>query len=221
MANISHEIRTPLNAIVGFSNYFTDGDVAAGSEEAKEYAALIGRNCDDLLALVSDILDLSRLEAGAMEYRLTDCSLEELFSDVYKKYEEKMPQNVKFNLLLPPDGLVIKTDVVRLQQVVEHLVGNAVKVTSQGHIDMGYAVGNNRDSVHLFVTDTGRGIPEEQTGKIFERFYKIDSFMQGAGVGLSVCKTIVESLGGTIGVSSQPGKGARFTLRFPLAQNAR
>lgn len=216
LANMSHEIRTPLNAVVGFSNLLAGGEVAIGSDDAREYAALIGKNCDHLLSLVSDILDLSRIETGNMEYSFEEHSLAQLLSELYEKYRYLMPKGIECNLLLPPDDVRIRTDGLRLRQVMEHLLGNAVKFTDKGHIDLGFTLPGDGKSVRLFVADTGRGIPDGLTEKIFERFYKVDSFMQGAGLGLAVCKTIVEGLGGRIGVTSRPEKGARFTLRLPL-----
>ena len=216
LANMSHEIRTPLNAIVGFSNLLTGGEIDPGAEEAKEYAVLISRNCEYLITLVTDILDLSRIETGSMEYCFTNHSLRHILSDIYEKYAERMPEGVKFQLLLPPDDIRIYTDALRLRQVMENLIGNAVKFTTKGHIDLGCTLSGKGDSVRLFVADTGPGISPQEIEKIFDRFYKIDTFKQGAGLGLSVCKTIVEGMQGQITVSSQPGKGSRFTVKIPL-----
>lgn len=121
--------------------------------------------------------------------------------------------------MLPADDIVITTDIIRLRQVIEHLIGNAVKFTSQGHIDLGYSFSSDGQSVRVFVSDTGCGIPADQTEKIFERFYKIDNFTQGAGVGLSICKNITERLGGKITISSQLNKGTRFVLKLPIISN--
>lgn len=216
LANISHEIRTPLNAIVGFSNLFAAGEVGPGSEDALEYSALIDKNSNHLLALVSDILDLSRIETGSMEYSFAENSLGRMLSNVYDSYEGTMPPNVRLRLMLPPTDTAIRTDILRLRQVVDHLIGNALKFTDSGHIDIGYAVVDEGTAVRLFVADTGRGIPQDQLEKIFDRFYKLDTFMQGAGLGLSVCKTVIEGLGGSIEVCSRLGKGSRFTLELPL-----
>ncbi|WP_294142478.1 PAS domain-containing sensor histidine kinase [uncultured Sanguibacteroides sp.] len=216
LANMSHELRTPLNAIVGFSNLLTGGEVDTNSEDAKEYAMLISKNCDHLLTLVSDILDLSRIETGAMEYSFAEHSLGKLLSDIHLNQRYAIPVGVEFNLLLPSEDIRIITDSLRLRQVVEHLIGNAVKFTAKGHIDLGYTLSSDGKAVRLFVADTGRGISIENSEKIFERFYKVDSFMQGAGLGLSICKIITERLGGTISVSSLLKKGSRFTIKLPL-----
>ena len=129
---MSHEIRTPLNAVVGFSNLLARGDADISKEEAEEYAALISKNCDYLLTLVSDILDLSRFEAGSMEFCFTNQPLGQILSDIHEKYADRIPEEVKFNLLVPPNDIRIDTDVPRLRQVIEHLVGNSVKFTPEG-----------------------------------------------------------------------------------------
>lgn len=219
LANISHEIRTPLNAIVGFSNLLTKSEIDPSSKEAKEYATLIEEKCDNLLKLVSDILDLSRIETQSIKYSFTKHALGELLNKIYNEYANSMPPGIKLILMLPADDIVITTDIIRLRQVIEHLISNAVKFTSQGHIDLGYSFSSDGQSVRVFVSDTGCGIPADQTEKIFERFYKIDNFTQGAGVGLSICKNITERLGGKITISSQLNKGTRFVLKLPIISN--
>lgn len=218
LSNMSHEIRTPLNAVVGFSNLLAGGEIAPGSDDAKEYAALIEKNCEHLLTLVSDVLDLSRIETGTMEYDLTDHSLAKLLSEIYEARKPSIPGGIEFRLRLPADDLTLRTDALRLRQVLEHLIGNAVKFSydADGYIELGYMPCPDGENVQLFVTDRGRGIAEEETEKIFDRFYKVDAFMQGAGLGLSVCKTVVEALGGTISVKSHPGQGSCFTVLLPL-----
>lgn len=218
LANISHELRTPLNAIVGFSNLLTDGEVSTDSEEGKEYMELINKNCDYLLALISDILDLSRIEAGTMEYHFTSFSLRQFLSDFYQNHKHAIPEGVEFNLLLPTEDTLIESDILRLRQVLDNLLNNAKKFTNKGHIDLGYTLSSDGKSVRLFMSDTGRGIPNDQLEKIFERFYKVDTFVQGVGLGLSICKIIIEQLGGTISVSSRHQESSRFTLRLPLRQ---
>lgn len=216
LANMSHEIRTPLNAIVGFSDLLTNGSVEPTKAEAQEYAKLISKNCDDLLTLVSDVLDLSRIETETIEFNFEEYSLQPFLTEIYNTYIDKISPTIKFNLLFPPDELKSRTDVVRLRQVMSYLLDNAIKFTENGHIDLGYIPSNGGESVCLFVADSGRGIPADQISQIFERFYKVDSFTQGAGLGLSICKTLVEGIGGTINVSSHPGKGSRFSISLPV-----
>lgn len=216
LANMSHEIRTPLNAIVGFSNLLSDGEISADSEEGREFVQLINRNCDYLLALVSEILDLSRIETGIMEYHFVEYSLTQLLSDIHRNFRLRIPEGVSFDLMLPPADAVIETDVSRLRQVLDNLLGNAVKFTNQGRIGLGFKLSEDGEKALLFVEDTGRGISEEQAEKIFDRFYKGDTFVQGVGLGLSICKTITEQMGGAIGVRSHLGEGTSFTLQLPL-----
>ena len=177
---------------------------------------MISRKCEHLLTLVSDILDLSRIESESIEYNFAEYALGQLLRDIYLRKTGSIPRGVDFNLQLPPDDIRITTDTIRLRQVVEHLVDNSVKFTSRGHIDLGYSFSSDGESVRIFVADTGCGIPADQTERIFERFYKVDNFTQGAGLGLSICRTIIEHLGGTVGVSSRLHAGARFTLKLPV-----
>ena len=216
LANMSHEIRTPLNAIVGFSELLTGEDADPLSAESREYASLISRNCEHLLTLVSDILDLSRIESESIEYDFTECSLGRLLRDIYEKKADSMPRDVEFSLQLPSDDIKITTDTLRLRQVVEHLVSNAAKFTVEGHIGLGCSCSDDGRRVGIFVSDTGRGIPSDQIGKIFDRFYKVDNFIQGTGLGLSICQIIAEHLGGEIEVSSRLGEGSRFVLKLPV-----
>ena len=136
LANMSHEIRTPLNAIVGFSNLIAGGIVDLDTEEARDYSALISKNCNYLLTLVSDVLDLSCIESDTMTFKFTIYPLTRLLTEIYQKYENRIPQEVQFNLLLPTDNVEIETDAVRLRQVIEHLLDNAAKFTVKGHIDI-------------------------------------------------------------------------------------
>lgn len=220
LANMSHEIRTPLNAIVGFSNLLAGGEVV-GEEESREYAALISKNCDYLLTLVSDILDISRIETGTMEYNFAEHSLRNMLSELYLEKHGQIPERIRFNLKLPDEDIRLETDILRLRQVVDHLLGNAVKFTTEGDIELGWTLSEDRRHVRIFVADSGRGIPSELVDKIFERFYKVDSFVQGAGLGLSLCKILAENLGGTLSVCSRLGEGSRFTLLLPLRRQDR
>ncbi len=220
LANMSHEIRTPLNAIVGFSNLLADKNASVSSADAQEYADLISKNCDYLLTLVSDILDLSSIETGIMEYRFSTHPLAYLLTDIYRKYDHLTSEKVKLHLLLPPEDVQLETDVLRLRQALDNLLVNALKFTDEGRIDLGFSLAEDGASVRIFVSDTGRGIPEEQFDRIFERFYKVETFVQGAGLGLSICKTITENLGGTVTVASRVGEGSCFTLCLPLRRRS-
>ena len=213
LANMSHEIRTPLNAIVGFSNLLVDGDMAFKKEEVKEFLSLINLNCEQLLALISDILDLSKIESNTMVFNITEQPLTPLLQNILRAQQINVPQEVELLLDLPATDTIITTDPLRLKQVINNLINNAIKFTSKGAITLGYR--QNNDQVSIFVKDTGTGIDEDKINRIFERFYKVDSFTQGAGLGLSICQTIVERFRGEINVSSELGKGTRFTVRVP------
>ena len=139
-----------------------------------------------------------------------------MLTDIYIKYMESKPERLEFKLDLPKEDIIIITDALRLRQIMDNLLSNAFKFTSAGRVAMGYTLSSDNKSVRLFVSDTGRGIPADQSEKIFERFYKVDSFVQGAGLGLSICRTIAERLEGSIRVTSREGEGARFTLRLPI-----
>lgn len=214
LANMSHEIRTPLNAIVGFSDLLSDTS-AFTEEEVAQFITTINKNCSLLLALINDILDLSRIESGTMDFQLSRHSLPLLLKNVHDSQRLNMPPGVELLLDLPEGSKkYIVTDNVRLQQVVNNLINNAAKFTTSGSITFGYT--EDEDGyISLFVEDTGKGISEEGLSHIFERFYKEDNFTQGAGLGLSICQTIVERLHGTISVTSEEGKGTRFTVRLP------
>lgn len=214
LANMSHEIRTPLNAIVGFSDLLRDID-SFTSEEVRQFVETINTNCTLLLALMSDILDLSRIESGTMEFQFSFSNLTFIMQQVYDSQRLSMPSEVILRTSFPEgEGKLIFTDSVRLKQVINNLINNAKKFTLQGSITLGYLV-DEQGYVIVFVEDTGSGISTEAQKYIFERFYKVDNFTQGAGLGLSICKTIVDRLEGTISVTSELGKGTRFDVRLP------
>lgn len=215
LANMSHEIRTPLNAIVGFSDLLSDTS-SFTEEEISQFIGTINKNCGLLLALINDILDLSRIESGTMEFVFAEHNLPLLLKTVHDSQRLNMPSGVELVLRMPEsEKKYLKTDSVRLQQVVNNLINNAAKFTTSGFITFGYEEDEQPGYTRVFVEDTGVGISEEGIRHIFERFYKVDNFTQGAGLGLSICQTIVERLKGTISVTSEIGKGTRFTVRLP------
>ena len=214
LANMSHEIRTPLNSIVGFSDLLKDIE-AFSPEEVKQFVDTINTNCTLLLALINDILDLSRIESGSMDFRFAGYNLTFVMQQIYDSQRLSMPRGVELVMKLPEgESKSIITDSVRLKQVINNFINNAKKFTTQGSITFGFQTEDPGYTV-FFVEDTGSGISEENQRRIFERFYKVDSFTQGAGLGLSICQTIVERFRGEINVSSELGKGTRFTVRVP------
>lgn len=216
LANMSHEIRTPLNAIVGFSELITDHHI--GKEDKDEYIGIIRRNCQLLLQLISDILDLSRIEAHVLEFNYDTININVLCNRIAMTTnlhdEAKVPILFDSN---SPEYLVF-TDENRLQQIIVNFVNNAVKFTHEGEIRIGYSLLNDTE-IEIYVQDTGVGIPKSKLASIFERFVKLDSFVQGTGLGLSICQSLVEIMKGRIGVESEEGKGTRFWFTLPYDPN--
>ena len=214
LANMSHEIRTPLNAIVGFSDLLKNYEEFS-PEERDQFISTISHNCHLLLALISDILDLSRIESGSMEFKMERHNLSAILKDVQSSQKLNMPKGVELRLEIPDENKkFIVTDSIRLQQVVNNLINNAVKFTEKGSITFGYLNDTNEKTI-IYVQDTGSGIPENKVEHIFDRFFKVNNFTQGAGLGLSICQTIVLELGGEISVQSKVGKGTRFEILLP------
>ena len=211
LANMSHEIRTPLNAIVGFSDIVAE---TSDEEERKEYLEIIHKNNDLLLHLIDDILDFSRIESGTFDYHITETDIKEICGEVFLASSLKMKPGVTlvFDKDLP--SIRLKTDPQRIMQVVSNFVNNAIKFTEEGSITISYKKeGNN---LRVSVQDTGIGISEKNRSRIFERFIKINEFKQGTGLGLTISKTIIENLQGTIGVDSVQGSGSTFWFTLPL-----
>ncbi|MBQ8673707.1 MAG: response regulator [Bacteroides sp.] len=211
LANMSHEIRTPLNAIIGFSEIISS---VQDEQERSMYQEIIHKNCNLLLQLIDDILDLSRIESGKSEIHLEEVSLKELLAEINVVQSLKMPSQVELRVVLPPQNVVVRTDRNRLTQVISNFMSNAIKNTQEGHIALSLQEGE--EWVRISVADTGCGIPKEKIASIFNRFEKLNDFVQGAGLGLSICKTIVELLQGKIEVESEPGKGSVFTVCLPV-----
>ena len=210
LANMSHEIRTPLNAIVGFSHLIAESDDA---EERKTYYNIVNANNERLLQLINEILDLSKIESGTIEFSFGPASLHNLCREVHDAHIFRTPQGVSLVYEPSDESLMIETDKNRVFQVISNLIGNAVKFTKEGSISYGYKLVDNQIVFH--VTDTGTGIEPEKVGRVFERFAKLNNHAQGTGLGLSICKSIVERLGGKISVNSEFGKGTTFTFTLP------
>lgn len=211
LANMSHEIRTPLNAIIGFSNILAETD---DKEEKEEFVKIINKNSDLLLHLITDILDFSKIESGVLDYSLSDTSLKDIFHEQFQVHAMKMPEKV--SLICDFDALpdiFVHTDPKRVTQVLSNLISNAVKFTEVGSIRFSYRIVEKY--VLVEVIDTGIGISPQHQQAIFDRFVKVNSFKQGTGLGLTIGKTIIEALNGTIGVDSRPGEGARFWFTLP------
>lgn len=210
LANMSHEIRTPLNAIVGFSDLLADTE---DIEERREYSNIVRENNELLLQLISDILDLSKIEAGTFEFTTGDVDVNMLCEDIVRSMQMKIKENVElvFDQHLPSCHLM--SDRNRIHQVISNFVNNAIKFTSEGSIRVGYE--RKGDELEFYVEDTGVGIDKEYQSQIFERFVKLNTFVHGTGLGLSICQSIVEQLGGRIGVDSELGKGSRFWFTHP------
>lgn len=213
IANISHEIRTPLNAIVGFSELISDESLS--SDEKKEFFSIINNNSYLLLNLINDILDLSRLESGSMKFMIEEGNLSDCCRNALASVEHRVIPGVKLTYHPSEDPLIIKTDSIRLQQLLINLLANACKFTKEGEICLAYQLDEEKRNVRISVTDTGCGIPENKQSIIFERFEKVDEYSQGTGLGLSICQTIIEHLGGSISLDTAYKNGARFIVLHP------
>ena len=210
LANMSHEIRTPLNAIVGFSSLLTSTENAA---EKELYNSLIGHNNKLLLNLINDVIDLSKIESGYLELRPDWVNPTDLLDESVAEYAHQVPSGVELLTNYPAHDSLVELDKLRIKQILSNFLSNALKNTTTGHVEVFYEV--DHQSVRIGVKDTGRGIPQNMLEKIFERFEKLDSFAQGAGLGLPICKLIVEKMNGRILVDSQLGIGTTFIIELP------
>ena len=221
LANMTHEIRTPINAIVGFSEVLSS---LTTEEEKKEIIQIIKNNCDMLLRLINDILTASSLESGHMDIKPVKVDFARAFNELFESLRPRVQEpGVEFISDNPYDSLPIKVDVERVSQVFTNFVTNAVKYTHQGHIKLGYRKeirtvnGQHREGLYGYCEDTGAGIAPEAQPKIFDRFYKVDDFVQGTGLGLSICKAFTDTVHGEIGVISEgQGHGSTFWMWIPL-----
>lgn len=211
IANMSHEIRTPLNAIVGFSTLMAQAET---EEEKQEYLKIIESSNEFLLQLIGDILDISKIESGKMEFIYSHFSLNEIFAPQQQAFSLRTEPGVQVIFENDKSDYTIYSEKTRLTQVLANFLSNAVKFTTQGAIRFGYKV--TEKELYAYVSDTGSGIPKALLPTIFNRFVKLNSFKQGTGLGLSICKTIITLLNGQIGVDSEEGKGTTFWFRIPV-----
>ena len=211
IANMSHEIRTPLNAIIGFTSVLPDIEDSA---ERQELIVLIQENNQKLLRIIDDIMNISKIEAGKEQLQITAFDINMVLSELVNKYLPSVSEGVEMTTQFPAPQQEISSDMSRVMESMDHLIANAVKFTPQGSITVGYDPVNNH-RIRLWVRDTGKGIAREDQERVFERFYKVDEFIPGAGLGLSICRTMAFSLGGNVGVQSEFGKGSYFWMEIP------
>lgn len=215
LANMSHEIRTPLNAIIGFSQLLAQAD---DPEEREEFVRIIENNNNLLLQIINDILDLSKIEAGKMRFVYSTFDISEVITDLQQVFIPRLNKGVKLVCDLPNPTCLIHSEKNRLTQVISNLLSNAVKFTEEGTITVGYRIIEN--GLSFYVSDTGKGIAEENLPQLFDRFTKFDHFIPGTGLGLSICQTIVRKLGGDISVESELGKGTTFRFDIVCVEEA-
>ena len=216
LANMSHEIRTPLNAIVGFASLLIESD---DKKERQDYVDIMQENTELLLQLISDILDLSKIEAGTLDFTMDHLDIKSFCEDIMRNYDIKEDKPVP--VLLAPDlpEYYIYTDKKRLMQVITNFINNALKFTNEGQIMLEYRHKAESNEIEFAVTDTGMGIAPDKVDQVFDRFVKLNSFSKGTGLGLSICRSIIEHLGGTIGAESEIGVGSRFWFTHPFRLN--
>ena len=214
LANMSHEIRTPLNAIVGFSEMVCQTD---DTQEKAEYKKIIATNNKLLLQIVGDIFDLAKIDAGTVGFDYSLVDVNEVMDNVYvHACSDNHNPDLQILFTEREAHCMLETDRKRLLQVINHLVENAMKFTTQGFITVGYQYNKEKEEVHFFVKDTGIGIASDKAEQVFERFVKLNSFVNGTGLGLSLCRSIVERLGGTMGVESKEDEGSCFWFNLPV-----
>lgn len=212
IANMSHEIRTPLNAIVGFTSLLPD---ITDDAERQGLLDLVNENTQKLLRIVDDVVSISKIESGQEQLVMTTFDLNNLLIEAMSYFTSKVNPNVEMKQSFAQESLTITTDMIRLSTIAKHLVSNATKFTTQGIIEVGYDQPQD-GRVVIWVRDTGKGIAEENLERIFERFFKVDEFVPGAGLGLSICRVMAYSLGGEITVDSKLGEGSVFRVSIPI-----
>lgn len=212
IANISHEIRTPLNAIIGFTSVLPD---ITSDDERKALLDLIHENTQKLLRIIDDVVNISKIESGQEKMMAMEFDLNLMLVENVERYRLDLKPGVEMNTNFAAETQLITTDLNRFNEVVKHLLSNATKFTEKGSIEVGYAAPKN-GRIKIWVRDTGKGISEENREKVFERFFKVDEFIPGAGLGLSICRTMAESVGGTVSVESRLGEGSTFIFELPI-----
>jgi CheY-like chemotaxis protein/nitrogen-specific signal transduction histidine kinase len=214
LANMSHEIRTPLNAIEGFSRIMAETD---SSEERMNYLEIIESNNTRLLSLINEILDLSRVEAGEISIKKAPTDLKKLCTDIKQIFKFRCPPTVELSCIEPDMPIMMNTDENRLTQIFSNLISNALKHTPRGSIKYGYRIIDEGLNIEFYVSDTGSGISPEFIDSIFDTYASKDAEHQkGFGLGLALCRIIVEKMGGEIHVESEVGKGSTFTFTMPF-----
>ena len=217
VSNMSHEIRTPLNAIVGFSGLLINS--VEPSEELQEYANIIQTNSNLLLQLISDVLDVSRLESGKLQFNYEWCELVTHCQNMITLTNRNKTTNADVRLQLPKEPYMLYTDSLRLQQIIINLLNNALKFTpAGGSITLDYTVDKEKQCMLFSVTDTGTGIPEDKQELVFQRFEKLNEFVQGTGLGLAICKLTIQYMGGDIWIDKDYKGGARFIFSHPIKE---
>lgn len=212
LANMSHEIRTPLNSIVGFSEILT---LTEDEAERQEYIQIIKNNNNLLLQLINDILDLAKIEAGTLEFVFSEVNINSLIEEIAQTTQLKMIHpNVTFSVEERLPRCIIRTERNRIFQVINNFITNAIKFTHEGSIKLGYRL-SSPGTLYFYVSDTGCGIAPDKREKVFDRFIKLNNFVQGTGLGLAISETIITKLGGKIGVDSEEGKGSTFWFTLP------
>ena len=212
LANMSHEIRTPLNAIVGFSSLLAESDDLS-AEERQMAIDLINANSQSLLVTINDILDISRIESG-ISFQQTPFVLNDLIRKVQEEQQGKIPAPIELRVNLPQNPVILEGDSFRMEQVLCNLINNASKFTKEGSIEIGLE--QKPDEISIYVRDTGIGISPEQQEKIFDRFYRVDHFTKGNGLGLPICKEIIQRFQGSITLKSELGVGTTFFITLPV-----
>jgi len=224
LANMSHEIRTPMNAILGFTELLTMPNSSISSEEKQNYIKLIHNSGNNLVQLIDDIIDISKIEASQLKIIPKPCDINQTLTDIYESYIEIKKQKGKenidlsFNLAEPKQNVITLTDPLRLTQIISNLIDNALKFTDEGFINFGYET-QKSDTLLFYVKDSGIGMDEKKKELVFERFRKIEDnktkLYRGAGLGLTICKSLIKLLGGEIWVESYLGSGSSFYFTIP------